>query len=280
MTRHLWVLVVLPWDGFLVSFSVGLFPSGVGCRRLYCGSRIFCRSDWDSRITIELIPVLGNWCCQPLLFEAATWVARSMLSTLVVEAATWVTMGAVNLLLSRQLVGFALMLSAFCCVGSIWGFHGCCQLFCCRGSILVSVGDQSCTKLSYCMIRHRSFSELQWLELIPDLMSLGSVEIHQIFLFLRWISWFSDFQMDAVSRLLLKQPLDAVNRLLLRRHPCWRRSFHIRTCLWYRRWLDGSITSGFCPHCLYQSKGSDSLQSAGSSPEFLLGGHRLQRYSH
>ena len=58
MTGHLWVLVVLPWDGFLVSFSVGLFPSGVGCRRLYCGSRIFCRSDWDSGITIELIPVL------------------------------------------------------------------------------------------------------------------------------------------------------------------------------------------------------------------------------
>ncbi len=41
MTRHLWVLVVLPWDGFLITFSVGLFPSGVGCRRLYCGSGIF-----------------------------------------------------------------------------------------------------------------------------------------------------------------------------------------------------------------------------------------------
>jgi hypothetical protein len=41
MTRHLWVLVVLTWDGFMVTFSVGMFPSGVRCRRLYCGSRIF-----------------------------------------------------------------------------------------------------------------------------------------------------------------------------------------------------------------------------------------------
>ncbi len=43
-----------------------------------------------------MIPVLGNGSCQLLLFEAATWVARSMLSTLVVEAATLVTMDAVN----------------------------------------------------------------------------------------------------------------------------------------------------------------------------------------
>ena len=33
---------------------------------------------------------------------------------------------------------------------------------------------------SICMIRRRSFSELQWLELITDLTSLGSVEILQI----------------------------------------------------------------------------------------------------
>jgi hypothetical protein len=51
--------------------------------------------------------------------------------------------------------------------------------------------------------------------------------------------------------LLLRQHLlDAVNHLLLKQRPCWRWSFHIRTCLWYRRWLDRSITSGFCPHCL------------------------------
>jgi len=68
MTGHLWVLVVLPWDGFLVSFSVGLFPSGVGCRRLYCGSRIFCRSDWDSGITLlNWYRFFGNLMCQLLL---------------------------------------------------------------------------------------------------------------------------------------------------------------------------------------------------------------------
>ena len=39
---------------------------------------------------------------------------------------------------------------------------------------------------------------------------------------------------------------------------CWR-LFSFRTCLWYRRWLNRSITSGFCPHRLYESKGSDSL---------------------
>jgi len=66
--------------------------------------------------------------------------------------------------------------------------------------------------------------------------------------------------------------------LFTERSRCWRVSF--RTCLWYRRWLNRSITSGFCPHCLYEAKGSDSLQIAGSSPDFLLGGHRLQRYAH
>ena len=68
MTGHLWVLVVLPWDGFLVSFSVGLFPSGVGCRRLYCGSRVSCRSDWDSGITLlNWYRFFGNLMCQLLL---------------------------------------------------------------------------------------------------------------------------------------------------------------------------------------------------------------------
>ena len=104
MTRHLWVLVVLPWDGFLVSFSVGLFPSGVGCRRLYCGSRIFCRSDWDSGITIELIPVLWKLNVSTFLkihqfFRFLRWIS-------LVEAATWVVRDAVNLLLLRQHLGF------------------------------------------------------------------------------------------------------------------------------------------------------------------------------
>ncbi len=56
------------------------------------------------------------------------------------------------------------------------------------------------------MICRRSFSELQWLELVTDLTPLGSVEIHQI-LFLRWIL-VSDFHMGAVSCLLLEQLLD------------------------------------------------------------------------
>ncbi len=90
MRCDLWVLVVLPWDGFLVSFSVGLFPSGVGCRRLYCGSRIFCRSDWDSGITIELIPVLGNGFCQPFIVEAPFWVAHGCCQLFVVESTSWV----------------------------------------------------------------------------------------------------------------------------------------------------------------------------------------------
>ncbi len=91
-----------------------------------------------------------------------------------IDTGSWKWMPS-TLLLSRQLFGFPLMLSAFCCLGSIWGFHGCCQPFCCRGSILVSVGDQSCTKLSYCMIRHRSF---KWVAVTrtyygPDVVGIG-----------------------------------------------------------------------------------------------------------
>ena len=229
MTRHLWVLVVLPWDGFLVSFSVGLFPSGVGCRRLYCGSRIFCRSDWDSGITIELIPVLGNWCCQLLLFEAATWVTRSMLSSFVVEAATWVTMDAVNLLLSRQHLGF-------------W-----------RRPILY--------KLKFCMIRRRSFSELQWLELSQTCLRWDrsrsirfSVSEVDLLFFRVWDgSLLRSIRFSEVGLMSLNAAVGWCNGLSLKQRRCWR-IFSFRTCLWYRRWLNRSITSGFCPHCLYEAK--------------------------
>ncbi len=86
------------------------------------------------------------------------------------------------------------------------------------------------------------------------------------FCFLRWIS-----SLNAVVGCCQRFVIEAASVLTV---------VSFGTCLWYRRWLNRSITSGFCPHCLYEAKGSDSLQIAGSSPDFLLGGHRLQRYSH
>jgi hypothetical protein len=104
MTRHLWVLVVLPWDGFLVSFSVGLFPSGVGCRRLYCGSWIFVSRVETVESPIELIPVLWKLMCQLLLrslsfsdsWGGSLWLRRQL----------GLPVNAVNLLLLRQHLGF------------------------------------------------------------------------------------------------------------------------------------------------------------------------------
>ena len=143
MTRHLWVLVVLPWDGFLVSFSVGLFPSGVGCRRLYCGSRIFCRSDWDSGITIELIPVL--WKLNVSTFVKIHQFYRFLRWISLVEAAIWV-------------------LSTFV-VETTSRFPE----------------ETNPLQTKFCVICRRSFSEFAVTRTFTDLSSVGSVEIHQIF---------------------------------------------------------------------------------------------------
>ena len=237
MTRHLWVLVVLPWDGFLVSFSVGLFPSGVGCRRLYCGSRIFCRSDWDSGITLlNWYRFFGNLMCQRLL--------RSISFTDSWGESLW---------LRRR--------------------FGCCQPFVVETTFWFPE-ETNPLQTKFCVICRRSFSEFAVTRTFTDLSSVGSVEIHQIFF--RGES----LVLQSWRRVTVEvhQTFSEVG-FFTERSRCWR-LFSFRACLWYRRWLNRSITSGFCPHCLYEAKGSDSLQIAGSSPDFLLGGHRLQRYAH
>ena len=237
MTGHLWVLVVLPWDGFLVSFSVGLFPSGVGCRRLYCGSRIFCRSDWDSGITLlNWYRFFGNFMCQLLL--------RSISFTDSWGESLW---------LRRQ--------------------FGCCQPFVVETTSWFPE-ETNPLQTKFCVICRRSFSEFAVTRTFTDLSSVGSVEIHQIFF--RGES----LVLQSWRRVTVEvhQTFSEVG-FFTERSRCWR-LFSFRTCLWYRRWLNRSITSGFCPHCLYEAKGSDSLQIAGSSPDFLLGGHHLQRYAH
>ena len=144
MTRHLWVLVVLPWDGFLVSFSVGLFPSGVGCRRLYCGSRIFCRSDWDSGITLlNWYRFFGNLMCQ--LFLRSISFSDSWGGSL------W---------LRRRL--------------------GCCQP-CVVETTSWFPEETNPLQTKFCVICRRSFSEFAVTRTFTDLSSVGSVEIHQIF---------------------------------------------------------------------------------------------------
>ena len=196
MTRHLWVLVVLPRDGFLVSFSVGLFPSGVGCRRLYCGSRIFCRSDWDSGITIELIPVLWKFNVSTFLkihqfyrflrwislVDTATWVTRLMLSTFVVETTSWFP------------------------------------------------EETNPLQTKFCVICRRSFSEFAVTRTFTDLSSVGSVEIHQIFF--RGES----LVLQSWRRVTVEvhQTFSEVG-FFTERSRCWR-LFSFRTCLWYRRW--------------------------------------------
>ena len=144
MTRHLWVLVVLPWDGFLVSFSVGLFPSGVGCRRLYCGSRIFCRSDWDSGITLlNWYRFFGNLMCQLLLRSISF-------------SDSW--------------------------GGSLWlrRRFGCCQP-CVVETTSWFPEETNPLQTKFCVICRRSFSEFAVTRTFTDLSSVGSVEIHQIF---------------------------------------------------------------------------------------------------
>ena len=144
MTRHLWVLVVLPWDGFLVSFSVGLFPSGVGCRRLYCGSRIFCRSDWDSGITLlNWYRCFGNLMCQLLLRSISFFDSWG---------------------------------------GSLWlrRRFGCCQP-CVVETTSWFPEETNPLQTKFCVICRRSFSEFAVTRTFTDLSSVGSVEIHQIF---------------------------------------------------------------------------------------------------
>ena len=144
MTWHLWVLVVLPWDGFLVSFSVGLFPSGVGCRRLYCGSRIFCRSDWDSGITYWIdTGSLETWCVN-------FWLRSISFSD------SW--------------------------GGSLWlrRRFGCCQP-CVVETTSWFPEETNPLQTKFCVICRRSFSEFAVTRTFTDLSSVGSVEIHQIF---------------------------------------------------------------------------------------------------
>lgn len=236
MTRHLWVLVVLPWDGFLVSFSVGLFPSGVGCRRLYCGSRIFCRSDWDSGITLlNWYRFFGNLMCQLLL--------RSISFTDSWGESLWL----------RRPFG--------CCQPLLLGQH----LGFRRRPILY--------KLSSVWFAVGRLVSLQWLELSQTCLRWDrsrsirfSSEVNLLF-----------FRVGDGSLLSSIQTFSEVG-FFTERSRCWRVSF--RTCLWYRRWLNRSITSGFCPHCLYESKGSDSLFECWIVSRFSIGGYRLQRYAH
>lgn len=145
--------------------------------------------------------------------------------------------------------------------GSLWlrRRFGCCQP-CVVETTSWFPEETNPLQTKFCVICRRSFSEFAVTRTFTDLSSVGSVEIHQIF-----------FRGES----LVLQSW----RRVTERSRCWR-LFSFRTCLWYRRWLNRSITSGFCPHCLYEAKGSDSLQIAGSSPDFLLGGHRLQRYAH
>jgi len=143
MTRHLWVLVVLPWDGFLVSFSVGLFPSGVGCRRLYCGSRVSCRSDWDSGITLlNWYRFFGKLMCQLLL--------RSISFTDSWGESLW---------LRRR--------------------FGCCQP-CVVETTSWFPEETNPLQTKFYVICRRSFSEFAVTRTFTDLSSVGSVEIHQI----------------------------------------------------------------------------------------------------
>jgi len=159
--------------------------------------------------------------------------------------------------------------------GSLWLRRriGCCQP-CVVGTTSWFPEETNPLQTKFCVICRRSFSEFAVTRTFTDLSSVGSVEIHQIFF--RGES----LVLQSWRRVTVEvhQTFSEVG-LFTERSRCWR-LFSFRTCLWYRRWLNRSITSGFCPHCLYEAKGSDSLQIAGSSPDFLLGGHRLQRYAH
>ena len=172
--------------------------------------------------------------------------------------------------------------------GSLWlrRRFGCCQP-CVVETTSWFPEETNPLQTKFCVICRRSFSEFAVTRTFTDLSSVGSVEIHQIFfrgeslVLQSWRRVTVEFHPDVFwgGFLHWTQLSDAVNGLLLKQHRCWR-IFSFRTCLWYRRWLNRSITSGFCPHCLYKAKGNDSLQIAGSSPDFLLGGHRVQRYAH
>ena len=160
MTRHLWVLVVLPWDGFLVSFSVGLFPSGVGCRRLYCGSRIFCRSDWDSGITLlNWYRFFGNLMCQ--LFLRSISFTDSWGESLWLKQSLGWSVWCCQRLLLRQQLGFCQP----CVVETTSWFPE----------------ETNPLQTKFCVICRRSFSEFAVTRTFTDLSSVGSVEIHQIF---------------------------------------------------------------------------------------------------
>ena len=201
MTRHLWVLVVLPWDGFLVSFSVGLFPSGVGCRRLYCGSRIFVGRIETVESPLNWYRFFGNLMCQ-LCWDPSVFPIPE------VDLFGWIShlgdpFDAVNFLLLRQPLGFCQP----CVVETTSWFPE----------------ETNPLQTKFCVICRRSFSEFAVTRTFTDLSSVGSVEIHQIFL-PRWISCSSELETGHCwgpsgvfwgESLRWTQLLDAVNGLLL-----------------------------------------------------------------
>ena len=160
-------------DGFLVSFSVGLVPSGVGCRRLYCGSRIFVGRIETVESPIDLIPVLWKLMCQLLLrslsfsdfWGGSLWLRRQL----------GMPVDAVNLLLLRQHLGFRRRPILYK-LSSVWFAVG----------RLVSGSDSNFSQTCLRWDRSRSirFSCFWGRSLVLQSLRRITVEVHQIFL--RW----------------------------------------------------------------------------------------------